>query len=221
MAPAVTTNEPPAQPAVLVRGLVKHYGDVRALDGLDLEVPRGAFFGLLGPNGAGKTTTLGILTTLIPPTAGRAELLGLDVVAERRGVRAEVGVVFQESTLDPELSAREHLDLYARLYHLDSPRARVAETLEAIGLEEDADRPTRGLSGGLKRRLEIGRGLLHRPRVLFLDEPTLGLDVAARARVCTPWRRRTHCARRWRSWTAGGSWRRARRMRSRPRSVAT
>jgi ABC-2 type transport system ATP-binding protein len=183
MAPAVTTNEPPAQPALLVRGLVKRYGDVRALDGLDLEVPQGAFFGLLGPNGAGKTTTLGILTTLIPPTAGRAELLGLDVVGERRRVRAEVGVVFQESTLDPELSAREHLDLYARLYHLDSPRARVAETLEAIGLEEDADRPTRGLSGGLKRRLEIGRGLLHRPRVLFLDEPTLGLDVAARARV--------------------------------------
>ena len=170
-------------PAVEGRGLVKRFGDTRALDGLDLCVPEGAFFGLLGPNGAGKTTAVSVLSTLLRPDGGTAHLLGHDVVTESAAVRPLVGLVFQEATLDPELTPREHLDLYARLYHLTDRRARVAEMLALIGLEDDADRVTRGFSGGMKRRLEIGRGLLHRPRVLFLDEPTLGLDVAARAVV--------------------------------------
>ncbi len=172
-----------ATPAIEVEGLVVRYGAVEALRGLDLCVPRGRCFGLLGPNGAGKTTTVGVLTTLLRPHAGSARLLGRDVVTEQSAVRADLGVVFQESTLDAELTAREHLDLYARLYHLDARRRRVAEMLCLVGLEERADEPVRGFSGGLKRRLEIARGLLHQPRVLFLDEPTLGLDVTARAAV--------------------------------------
>ncbi|MDH3519889.1 MAG: ATP-binding cassette domain-containing protein [Myxococcales bacterium] len=183
MASAATTSAASAEPAVDVRGLVKRYGEREALCGLDLLVPRGSFFGLLGPNGAGKTTTIGVLTTLVQPTAGTARLFGWDVQADRGLVRAAVGVVFQEASLDPELTAREQLDLYARLYHIEARRSRVEEILALVGLGADADRPTRQFSGGMKRRLEIGRGLLHRPRVLFLDEPTLGLDVAARARI--------------------------------------
>jgi len=188
MNPEATTNPaqrsaPALEPAVEAVGLVKHYGDVVALDGLDLTVERGRFFGLLGPNGAGKSTTVSILATLATPTAGRARLLGRDVVTERAAVRRDVGLVFQETTLDRELTAREQLDLHARLYHLDERPRRVREALAGVGLERDADRPVRGFSGGMKRRLELARGLLHRPRVLFLDEPTLGLDVAARAAV--------------------------------------
>jgi ABC-2 type transport system ATP-binding protein len=169
--------------AVELRALVVRFGDVNAVDGLDLEVPHGAFFGLLGPNGAGKTTTVNVLSTLLSPTAGSARLLGRDVASERSEVRRNIGLVFQESTLDPELTAREHLDLYARLYHLKDRRTRVAEMLDLVALSDDADRVVRGFSGGMKRRLEIARGLLHRPRVLFLDEPTLGLDVGARAGI--------------------------------------
>ncbi len=169
--------------AIDVRGLVVRFGAVEALRGLDLRVPRGARFGLLGPNGAGKTTTVGVLTTLVRRWEGTALLLGSDVRAEPERVRRAVGVVFQESTLDPELTGREHLDLYARLYHLDARRRRVDEMLTLVGLSERADEPVRRLSGGLRRRLEIARGLLHQPEVLFLDEPTLGLDVAARSAV--------------------------------------
>jgi ABC-2 type transport system ATP-binding protein len=169
--------------AVEARGLGRRFGERIALDGLDLAVPEGICFGLLGPNGAGKTTAIGILTTLLRPDAGSARLCGFDVVSERDAVRRAVGLVFQESTLDPELTPREHLELYARLYHLAAPRQRAREMLALVGLVQDADRPARQLSGGLRRRLEIGRGLLHRPRVLFLDEPTLGLDVAARAAI--------------------------------------
>lgn len=170
-------------PAIECRGLVVRYGDVVALDGLDLTVPEGICFGLLGPNGAGKTTTVSVLTTLRRPDAGVARLLGRDAVTERDAVRSSVGLVFQESTLDPELTPREHLDLYARLYHLEGRRQRVDEILALVGLADEAERRTRGFSGGMKRRLEIGRGLLHEPRVLFLDEPTLGLDVASRAGI--------------------------------------
>jgi len=162
-------------------GLVKRYGAVTAVDGLDLTVPHGVFYGLLGPNGAGKTTTLHVLATLVRPDAGRARVAGHDVVRERARVRGSIGIVFQEPSLDRELSAREHLDLQARLYHLPERRRRVEEALERMGLAGEADRPVRGYSGGMRRRLEIARGLLHRPRVLFLDEPTLGLDVAVRA----------------------------------------
>lgn len=177
------TLEPTTSDAIEVSGLRKRFGDQDALSGLDLRVREGTFFGLLGPNGAGKTTCVGILTTLLRPDAGRARLLGLDVVEEQARVRAQLGVVFQESSLDPELTPREHLRLYARLYHLDHPRQRADAMLERMQLEEDADRRVGALSGGMKRRLEIGRGVIHEPRLLFLDEPTTGLDVAARARV--------------------------------------
>ena len=167
--------------AVELRGLEKRYGDALALDGVDLEVPRGACFGLLGPNGAGKSTTVGILTTLLAPSAGSASVLGFDVVRERSQVRRSLGVVFQESSLDPELTPREQLGLHARLFRLDQPAARVGEALERLGLAEHVDRPVRQLSGGLRRRVELARGLLSRPGVLFLDEPTTGLDPGARA----------------------------------------
>jgi len=168
---------------IKISHLVKQYKKTTAVNGINLEIPKGEFFGFLGPNGAGKTTTVSVLTTLRRPDAGVAKLLGRDTVAERDAVRGAVGVVFQESTLDPELTPREHLDLYARLYHLQGRRERVEEMLALVGLEDEADRRTRGFSGGMKRRLEIARGLLHRPRVLFLDEPTLGLDVVARAAI--------------------------------------
>ena len=172
------------QPLALeAESLAKRFGGVVALDGVDLRVAPGACFGLLGPNGAGKTTLVSILATLLAPSAGRARLLGRDVASERAAVRRDVGIVFQEPSLDPELTAREHLDLHARLYHLPDRGRRVAEELARAGLDAHADRPVRGFSGGMKRRLEIARGLLHRPRVLFLDEPTLGLDPRARAAV--------------------------------------
>jgi ABC-2 type transport system ATP-binding protein len=177
MASAVTN------PAIEVRALVKQYGETRALAGIDLDVPRGICFGLLGPNGAGKSTAVGVLTTLLAPSSGSARLLGYDVVRERAAVRRQIGVVFQEPALDPELSAREQLALHARLFHLDEPPARAADWIERLGLAEHADRPVRKLSGGQRRRVEIARGLLNRPGVLFLDEPTTGLDVAARARI--------------------------------------
>jgi ABC-2 type transport system ATP-binding protein len=169
--------------AIETESLAKRFGGVVALDGVDLRVESGACFGLLGPNGAGKTTLVSILATLLAPSAGRALLLGRDVQAERAAVRPDVGIVFQEPSLDPELTAREHLDLHARLYHLDDRARRVVEELARVGLDAHADRPVRGFSGGMKRRLEIARGLLHRPRVLFLDEPTLGLDPRARSAV--------------------------------------
>jgi ABC-2 type transport system ATP-binding protein len=172
-----------AQPAIELVGLVRRYGEVVALDGVDLAVAAGGCFGLLGPNGAGKTTAVAILATLLRPTAGTARLLGRDVVREAEAVRRDVGIVFQEPCLDPELTPRETLDLTARLHHLEAPARLAAEMLERVGLVPEADRPARALSGGQRRRLELGRGLLHRPRVLFLDEPTQGLDVAARANV--------------------------------------
>ena len=177
MPPPATTN------AIETRGLVKRYGEREALSGLDLEVPAGICFGLLGPNGAGKSTCIGVLTTLLSPTSGRASLLGHDVVAERAAVRRRIGVVFQESALDPELSAREQLVLHAQLFHLEAPRARAEEWIARAGLADHADLAVRKLSGGLRRRVEIARGLLCRPGVLFLDEPTTGLDVAARAGI--------------------------------------
>ena len=170
-------------PALELRDLSKRYGDVTALDGLDLRVERGAFFGLLGPNGAGNSTTVGVCTTLVRPSSGRAFLLGHDVVADAAVARAAVGLVFQEPSIDPELTPWETLELTARLHHLAAPRRRAADLLDAVGLSSEGHRPARTLSGGQRRRLEIARGLLHRPRVLFLDEPTVGLDPAARAAI--------------------------------------
>ncbi len=169
--------------AIEARGIAKRYDDELALDHLDLRVDAGTCFALLGPNGAGKTTTVNVLATLTPPSAGDARVAGYDVGREGAAVRARLGMVFQESCLDAKLSAREHLVLSARIYRVPERRARVSQILDEFGLGEVADRPTRTLSGGQQRRLEIARAVLHGPGLLFLDEPTVGLDVAARAAV--------------------------------------
>jgi ABC-2 type transport system ATP-binding protein len=169
--------------AIELRALTKAFGSITALDGVDLRVEQGCFFGLLGPNGAGKSTAIGIMATLLRPTSGQALLLGRDTQREAAEVRRSVGLVFQESSLDPELTPRETLEFTARLYHLDAAKRRAREMIDVVDLGDRADWPARTLSGGQRRRLEIARGLLHRPKVLFLDEPTVGLDPAARAAI--------------------------------------
>ncbi|MCA6092856.1 ATP-binding cassette domain-containing protein [Streptomyces sp. SCA3-4] len=174
-------------PAVLARGLGKSYAGVEAVRGIDLTVAQGETFGFLGPNGAGKTTTISMLTTLATPTTGRIEIAGHDTRTAPQQVRRTLGLVFQETTLDPELTAVENLRFHADLYAL--PRAglagRIAEMLDLVGLAARGDSLVRTFSGGMQRRLEIARGLLHRPRLLFLDEPTIGLDPQTRAQVWT------------------------------------
>jgi ABC-2 type transport system ATP-binding protein len=169
--------------AVETLALVKRFGPIVALDGIDLRVPAGRFFGLLGPNGAGKTTAVSILCTLLRPDSGEAKVLGDDAVTRRAAVRRHIGIVFQEPSLDTELSGRENLEIHARLYHLSDRASRIEAMLDLMGVREHADRRVAVLSGGLRRRLEIARGLLHQPRVLFLDEPSLGLDVPARRAI--------------------------------------
>ncbi len=171
---------------VKVEGLRKVFnGSVKAVDGVSFEVREGEVFGFLGPNGAGKTTTISILTTLTLPTAGRAEILGHDVVAEPDLARRAIGLVPQELTLDDELTGRENLTLQATLYHVprEQARANVEQVLGLVGLNGAADRPVKTYSGGMKKRLELANGLVHRPRVLFLDEPTLGLDIQTRTTI--------------------------------------
>jgi ABC-2 type transport system ATP-binding protein len=172
-------------PAVAVRGLQKQYGDVEAVAGIDFDVVAGETFGFLGPNGAGKSTTIGMLCTLVRPTGGRATVAGHDVATERDDVRRNIGLVFQDTTLDSYLSAKQNLRLHAELYGV--PRAvvgdRMRQVLEMVGLWERRDSLVRTFSGGMKRRLEIARGLLHSPRVLFLDEPTVGLDPQTRSSI--------------------------------------
>ncbi|MDP8956872.1 MAG: ATP-binding cassette domain-containing protein [Actinomycetota bacterium] len=169
--------------AIEAEGLVQEYRKgPRAVDGVDLVVAPGEIFGFLGPNGAGKSTTVHMLTTLLPPTAGTARVAGYDVVKEGPQVRSVIGAALQEAALDPLLTGREHLRLQAALQAL--PRAerkpRADALLTRVGLEEAADRKVRGYSGGMKRRLDLALALVHRPRVLFLDEPTTGLDVQSR-----------------------------------------
>jgi ABC-2 type transport system ATP-binding protein len=159
----------------------------RAVDGIDLRVDPGEIYGFLGPNGAGKSTTVLMLTTLLPPTAGRARVAGYDVVQEGPQVRSRIGAALQEAALDGLLTGREHLRLQASLQALPRPerRSRADELLERVGLTEAADRKVKGYSGGMKRRLDLALALVHRPRVLFLDEPTTGLDPQSRAALWT------------------------------------
>ncbi len=172
-------------PAVEIRGLVKRYGDVTALDGLDLVLRPGEIYGLLGPNGAGKTTTIRILTGVTRPTAGTARVGGADVVRHPVEAKRSVGVVSQHLNLDPDLTVRESLELHGILHGMEPERRRrrVRELMEFAGLAERADRLGRTLSGGLRRRVTIVRALLHEPRILFLDEPTVGLDPPTRRRM--------------------------------------
>jgi ABC-2 type transport system ATP-binding protein len=174
-----------AAPAVSVNGLVKSYGEVEAVRGIDLEVHAGETFGFLGPNGAGKSTTINMLCTLVRPSAGSASVAGHDVVAERDEVRRNIGLVFQDTTLDGYLTAEQNLSLHAELYGVsrDVVTERLRQVMEMVGLWERRSSLVNTFSGGMKRRLEIARGLLHSPRVLFLDEPTVGLDPQTRSSI--------------------------------------
>ncbi|MDI2128447.1 ATP-binding cassette domain-containing protein [Yinghuangia seranimata] len=169
-------------PAIAVSGLTKRFGDVTALGGIDFEVPQGTVFGLLGPNGAGKTTAIRILTTIIRPSSGRAEVLGHDVAEEPATVRRLIGLAGQNAAVDPNLTARENLRLIGRLTRLPARRLdpRAAELLEQFDLVAAADRPVRTYSGGMRRRLDVAAALVSEPPVLFLDEPTTGLDPQSR-----------------------------------------
>ena len=169
-------------PAILVEGLKKSFGDVHALRGIDLSVPRGTVLGVLGPNGAGKTTAVRILTTLLRPDGGRALVEGHDVVKEPSAVRRSIGLAGQSAAIQIELTGRENLEIIGRLYHLGraASKARASELLEQFGLTEAADRSAKTFSGGMQRRLDLAASLVGQPKVLFLDEPTTGLDPRSR-----------------------------------------
>jgi ABC-2 type transport system ATP-binding protein len=173
-------------PVIEVHDLRKTYaGDVEAVRGIDFEVAAGEVFGLLGPNGAGKSTTVGMLTTTIVPTGGNARVAGFDVAAEPLATRAAASVVFQDSVVDRSLSGQSNLAIHGRLWGVEgaAARERIAELAAAVGLSEILDRPVETYSGGQRRRLEIARALVSEPRVLFLDEPTVGLDPRIRAEL--------------------------------------
>jgi ABC-2 type transport system ATP-binding protein len=171
--------------AIEVSGLGRDYGRVRAVDAIDLDVRPGEFFGFLGPNGAGKTTTIRMLTTLLKPTRGSVQIAGIDIGADPLGVRRKIGVVFQETTLDLDLTADENLRFCTRLYGLSrkESKARIDEAVALFGLEDRRKARVRSFSGGMRRALDLARGILHRPAILFLDEPTLGLDPGQRRRI--------------------------------------
>ncbi len=168
--------------AILAEGLEKTFGDVVALKGVDLHVPKGTVLGLLGPNGAGKTTTVRILTTILAPTAGRAEVLGIDVAKDPQGVRERIGLAGQYAAVDEKLTGIENLRMVGRLTHLPKHEVvpRAEELLKRFDLVDAANRPVRTYSGGMRRRLDLAAALVDRPEVLFLDEPTTGLDPSGR-----------------------------------------
>ena len=173
------------EPAIKVAGLTKKYGEIEAVRGIDFEVPVGETFGFLGPNGAGKSTTIKVLCTLARPTSGSAWVAGHEVTAERDAVRRNIGLVFQDTTLDNYLTGAQNLRFHAALYGVPAAAVepRMRQVLEMVALWERRDSVVMTYSGGMKRRLEIARGLLHAPHVLFLDEPTVGLDPQTRASI--------------------------------------
>jgi ABC-2 type transport system ATP-binding protein len=171
--------------AVRTENLAKRFKAAIAVDGISFDVREGEVFGFLGPNGAGKTTTINMLSTLISPSSGSAEIMGYDIVKRRNEVRRSIGVVFQEPALDSRLTGRENLEFHAHMYGMpaEERRSRIAEVLALVELDEKAGARVETYSGGMKRRLEIARGLMHRPKVLFLDEPTIGLDAQTRRHI--------------------------------------
>ena len=178
-------ESPLSEPVIEVRDLSHSFGDVLAVDSISFTVRRGEIFSFLGPNGAGKSTTINVLTTLLPVQKGGVSIAGHDVAAEPEEVRRSIGIVFQEETLDRDLTVREILEFHGRLYAMprDERRRRIDEMIRLVELEKKRDVLIKHLSGGMKRRLEIARGLMTRPEVLYLDEPTLGLDPQSRLRV--------------------------------------
>ena len=185
MATAPVAPPAPAGPAVVLEHLSKRFGDLEAVRDVSFSVATGELFGLLGPNGAGKSTTISMLCTLLRPSAGRAMVGGADVVTERAKVRGRIGLVFQDPTLDEYLTAEENLRFHGELYGMTGSHLgeRITQVLEMVELADRRKDEVRSFSGGMRRRLEIARGLLHSPRVLFLDEPTVGLDPQTRAHI--------------------------------------
>jgi ABC-2 type transport system ATP-binding protein len=171
--------------AIEVRALVKRFGDFTAVKGISFDVAEGEIFGLLGPNGAGKSTLIRMLTTLVRPSAGTARVGGCDIMGDANGVRRAIGVIPQAMTSDLELSAEENLIIFAKLYGVPRKKRErlIAELLEAVELTQWADKPVKNMSGGMRRRVEIARGLVHEPQIFFLDEPTTGLDPVSRTAV--------------------------------------
>ena len=168
--------------AILAENLTKTFGDFVAVDSISFAIEEGEIFGLLGPNGAGKTTTISMLSTMLKPTAGKARINGCDILDREDGVRKSIGIVFQDQSLDEELTAYENMDFHGRLYRIpgEQRKEKISKLLALVGLEDRRHDLVKTYSGGMRRRLEIARGLLHEPKVLFLDEPTLGLDPQTR-----------------------------------------
>ncbi len=170
---------------IRVDKLTKRFGDLVAVNGISFNVKNGEIFGLLGPNGAGKTTTMKMLTTLLPPTSGDASVAGYDIRKQQNELRKNIGIIFQDPSLDDELTGRENLEFHAILYKIGKEKRdkKIAEVLKLVELEDKANVLVKNYSGGMKRRLEIGRGLINEPKVLFLDEPTVGLDPQTRRHI--------------------------------------